>query len=60
MKTFVMLMVIVWFVFGISAAYDRGFFDTSAPRSCKFIGSGALTVVAGPLSFAGVHPHAYC
>lgn len=60
MKTFVMLMVIVWFVFGISAAHDRGFFDTAAPRSCTFVGSAALTVVAGPLSFAGVHPHAYC
>ena len=60
MKTLVMLMVIVWFVFGISAAHDRGFFDTSAPRSCAFVGSAALTVVAGPLSFAGVNPHAYC
>jgi hypothetical protein len=55
-----MLMVIVWFVFGISAAHDRGYFDSSAPRSCEFVGSAALTVVAGPLSFAGVHPHAYC
>jgi hypothetical protein len=60
MKTFLMLMVIIWFVFGLSAAHDRGFFDTDAQRTCKFIGSAALTVVAGPLSYAGVHPRAYC
>lgn len=60
MKTFIMLMVIVWCVFGISAAHDRGYFDTSAPRTCQFVGSAALTVIAGPLAYAGLHPHAYC
>ena len=60
MKTFVMLMVIVWFVFGISAAHDRGFFNADEPRTCEFVGSAALTVVAGPLSYAHLHPHAYC
>lgn len=60
MKTFVMMMVIVWFVFGASAANDRGFFNTHTDRTCAFVGSGALTVVAGPLSYAGIHPRAYC
>ena len=60
MKTFVMIVVIVWFVFGVSAAHERGFFDTNEARSCSFVGSAALTVIAGPLSYVGVHPHAYC
>ena len=60
MKTFLMMMVIVWFVFGVSAANDRGFFNSGAQRTCAFVGSGALTVVAGPISYAGVHPHAFC
>jgi hypothetical protein len=60
MKTFLMMMVIVWFVFGVSAANQRGFFDTHADRTCTFVGSGALTVVAGPISYAGIHPRAYC
>ena len=60
MKTFLMMMVIVWFVFGVSAAHERGFFDNDAARSCSFVGSAGLTVVAGPLSYVGVHPHAYC
>ena len=60
MKTFLMMMVIVWFVFGVSAANERGFFNTQAPRTCTFVGSAALTVIAGPMSYADVHPHAYC
>ncbi len=60
MKTFVMIVVIVWFVFGVSAAHDRGFFNTDSERSCAYFGSAALTVVAGPLSYVGIHPHAYC
>ena len=60
MKTFLMIMVIVWFVFGASAAHDRGYFNTDTQRSCAFVGSGALTVIAGPLGYVGVHPHAYC
>ena len=60
MKTFLMMMVIVWFVFGVSAANERGFFNTPAPRTCTFVGSAALTVIAGPMSYAHVHPRAYC
>jgi hypothetical protein len=60
MKTFLMIVVIVWFVFGVSAAHDRGYFDNNAARSCSFVGSAALTVVAGPLSYADIHPNAYC
>ena len=60
MKTLGMMLVIVWFVFGVSAANERGFFNSHTDRSCTFVGSGALTVIAGPLSYAGIHPHAHC
>jgi hypothetical protein len=60
MKTFLMIMVIVWFVLGAAVANDRGYFDTSAPRDCTFVGSGLLTVVAGPINYLGVHPRAVC
>jgi hypothetical protein len=60
MKTFLMILVIIWFVVGASAAHERGYFDAHSPRTCKFVGSAALTVVAGPLNYIGVHPHAYC
>ena len=55
-----MLLVIVWFVLGVSAADDRGYFNTHVPRTCVFVGSAALTVIAGPLNYADFHPRATC
>ena len=60
MKSFLFILVIIWFIFGASAANDRGFFNAHTSRSCSFVGSGALTVVAGPLNYVRVHPKAYC
>jgi hypothetical protein len=60
MKTFLMILVIIWFVLGASVADDRGYFDGAATRNCTFVGSALLTVVAGPLNYAGLHPRAYC
>jgi hypothetical protein len=59
-KNFLMLVVIIWFVLGVSSANDRGYFNTHVPRTCNFVGSAALTVIAGPLNYADLHPHAYC
>ena len=60
MKTFLMIMVVVWFILGASVAHDRGYFSGSRPRTCSFVGSGLLTVVAGPINYVGVHPQAVC
>jgi len=55
-----MLCVLIWFIIGLSAANDRGFFHSGYPRSCATVGSAALTVVAGPVNYLGVDPQAYC
>jgi hypothetical protein len=60
MKTFLLILVIIWFTLGASVAHDRGYFDFDRSRDCAFVGSAALTVVAGPLGYAGVHPRAFC
>jgi hypothetical protein len=60
MKSFLFILVIIWFTLGASAANDRGYFDTSRSRTCSFVGTGLLTVVAGPLNYAGIHPTAAC
>ena len=60
MKTFLFILVIIWFILGASAADDRGFFNSGARRDCDFVGSALLTVVTGPLNYAGLHPKAYC
>jgi hypothetical protein len=60
MKNFLMLMTVIWFVLGVSAASDRGFFNSGYSRTCSHVGTAALTVVAGPLYYAGLKPQAYC
>ena len=60
MKSFLFILVIIWFILGASAANDRGYFDTGADRDCTFIGSALLTVVAGGINYLGVHPKASC
>jgi hypothetical protein len=60
MKNFLMLMVILWFVLGITAANDQGYFSSRYPRTCTNVGTASLTVVAGGLNYAGVHLKAAC
>lgn len=52
---FVTLIVLVWLIIGGVAVFQRGYFD-SAPENCAGVGTIALTVVAGPLNYAGVNP----
>jgi hypothetical protein len=59
-KAFLFILVIIWFVIGASSANDRGYFDTTKERDCTFIGSALLTVVAGPINYAGLEPKASC
>jgi hypothetical protein len=44
---------------GVGATYQRGYF-TSDPSNCAKAGTIALTVVAGPLNYAGVNPKVSC
>jgi hypothetical protein len=60
MKTFLMILVIVWFILGASVANDRGYFRSGYDRNCTSTGTAALTVVAGPINYLGVHPRAAC
>jgi hypothetical protein len=59
-RNLLFIVVIVWFVLGVSVANDRGYFDSNTDRTCTFVGSGLLTVVAGPINYLDVHPKAAC
>jgi hypothetical protein len=48
-------LVLVWLLIGVFAAYQRDYF-TNSETNCATAGSIALTVVAGPLNYAGVNP----
>jgi hypothetical protein len=49
------VVVLVWLLIGVFAAYQRDYFKGGA-TSCATAGTIALTVVVGPLNYAGVNP----
>ncbi|GFG51113.1 hypothetical protein CQY20_02315 [Mycolicibacterium agri] len=49
------VIVLVWLLIGVLAAYQRDYFKSEA-NNCATAGTIALTVVAGPLNYAGVNP----
>lgn len=59
MGRIISLLVIIWLVIGAFAAYDRDYFSDS-DTNCAEAGNIALTVLAGPLNYAGVNPKVDC
>ena len=49
------VLVLVWLLVGVLAAWQRGYFTNSQP-DCGVAATIALNVLAGPLNYAGVHP----
>ena len=60
MKGIIGILIVVWLVIGAVAAAQRGYFGDDRDVSCKTFGDTALTVVAGPLNYAGVNPKVKC
>ncbi|MEO5652594.1 MAG: hypothetical protein ABIN79_14135 [Marmoricola sp.] len=54
------IVVVVWLLIGVLAAYQRGYFSDQREVSCKKVSDTALTVVAGPLNYLGVNPKVKC
>lgn len=55
MVRLVSLLVLVWLIIGVVAAGQRGYF-TDREQNCASLGTIAVTVIAGPLNYAGVNP----
>jgi hypothetical protein len=53
------LLVVVWLVIGVVAAAQRDYFSSS-DANCAKLGTIAVTIVAGPLNYAGVNPKVNC
>ncbi|WP_082949968.1 hypothetical protein [Mycobacterium sp. ACS4331] len=49
------VIAVVWLLIGVFATFQRGYFDSSE-TNCATAGTIALTVVAGPLNYAGANP----
>ncbi len=60
MGTLIGIIVVVWLLIGVLAAYQRGYFSDDRDVSCKKASDTALTVLAGPLNYLGVNPKVKC
>ncbi|MBV8862221.1 MAG: hypothetical protein JO082_15570 [Mycobacterium sp.] len=48
-------IVVVWLVIGVIAAFQRGYLKNT-DQNCASLGTIAVTVLVGPLNYAGVNP----
>ena len=55
MRNLIGILVIVWLVIGVLAAFQRDYL-TDREQSCAKVGTVIVTVVAGPLNYLGVNP----
>jgi hypothetical protein len=53
------VLVLIWLLIGMVAAAQRNYFSGSN-ANCAKLGTIAVTVVAGPLNYAGVNPKVKC
>jgi hypothetical protein len=60
MRKLIGLVVIVWLVIGVAAAFQRGYLTNDRDVNCKTFGDTALTIVAGPLNYVGANPKINC
>jgi len=60
MRSIIGIIVVVWLVIGVLAAWQRGYFGNDQDVSCKSTGDTVLTVIAGPLNYVGVNPKVDC
>ncbi len=49
------VVAVVWMLIGAFATFQRGYFENTE-TNCADAGTIALTVLAGPLNYAGVNP----
>ena len=54
------VLVVVWLLIGLFAAFQRGYFGDGRSVNCKKGSDTVLTVVAGPLNYVGVNPKVKC
>ncbi len=60
MSRLIGIIVVVWLLIGLLAAFQRGYFSNENDVSCKQVSDTVLTVVAGPLNYLGVNPKVKC
>ena len=54
------ILVVVWLLIGVLAAFQRDYFTDQREVNCNKASDTALTVLAGPLNYIGVNPKVKC
>ena len=60
MRNLIGIVVIVWLVIGVLAAFQRGYITDKKDVDCRTFGDTVVTIVAGPLNYLGVNPKIHC
>jgi hypothetical protein len=60
MKLIIGAVIVAWLVIGAAAAGQRGYFGDDRAVNCKTGVDTLLTVLSGPLNYAGVNPKVHC
>lgn len=59
MRGLIGLIVLIWLLIGVAAAWQRDYFRTGE-TDCATAAQVGLTVLAGPLNYTGVNPKVDC
>jgi hypothetical protein len=60
MRTGAAVVLVIWLLIGVFAAYQRNYFNGDSQVNCAEFGTVALTIVAGPLNYVGLNPQISC
>lgn len=50
------LLVVIWLLIGAFAGWQRGYYTGETAPDCSRAATIGVTVLAGPLNYAGVNP----
>lgn len=53
------ILLVIWLVIGAIAAAQRHYFTSAAP-TCAGVSTVIVTILAGPLNYAGTNPKVHC
>lgn len=59
-KMVIGIAIIAWLVIGAVAAFHRGYFGQDVAVTCTTGADTALTILVGPLNWAGLNPKISC
>jgi hypothetical protein len=60
MRNLIGILIVVWLLIGVLAAFQRGYLTDKKDVSCRSFGDTAVTIIAGPLNYLGVNPKVDC